>query len=633
MAMYVIEVIPLTVLPPNVPQVLSYYHESELEKGAVVEVLVNNRKTAAIVIGASILESRKIFLKKSGFELKKISGVLSERPQVSDFQFKIALWLANQYIAPLGLSLKTVLPSFFGKKRYQTPAVTVREKTPAQKPQWVICRAKDSYANIAQAIMKAGDGQMLIIVPEMSVLPYLYNNIAGAEMVSSQTTNKDLYRIWHGISNSSIKIVIGTRQALFLPFTDLRHLIVVDPLHEFYKSDLSPKYRTPELAEMVAQFYGAHYTAISNILGVQAFDRAGNGRIDVRDLISPHAVTVDVVDMVAEMKQHYVGVFSSVLKERIIEAVRNGKKILIVSARRGYSGFLLCERCGFSFKCPNCDIPMRIHRSVDLVLLCHRCNTTLPYPSFCPNCHSSSIKSTGPAGSQKLFEEIQRMIEYGQIPNVPTVILDTDVTQNETEEQEILDTVKNKSPVILIATQKIFSHVYDHSFDLIVIPQLDALASGSDFSAGEYLWYQLEKLMDLDPEIISVQTLSNNNTVPAVIGHRYEPLYRGELEARSLFRYPPFSRIVKLTFTHRMPNKAVAESRTLVEKLKRAAVHFQYEDRIIVSETSRAFIQKEKGVYTATVLVKVLPGVASLRELLRFVPSSWLIDVDPRNTV
>src|SRR5579872_6388180 len=116
--MYVIEVIPLTILPPNVPQILSYYHDVELVRGAVVEVSLNNRKVIAIVIGSNILESQKILLKKSGFELKKISKVVSAQPQVSEYQFKTALWLADRYIASLGLCLKTVLPPFFGKKKY-----------------------------------------------------------------------------------------------------------------------------------------------------------------------------------------------------------------------------------------------------------------------------------------------------------------------------------------------------------------------------------------------------------------------------------------------------------------------------------------------------------------------------------
>ena len=116
--MYIIEVIPLTVLPPNVPQILSYFHDGNLPKGAIVKIPLHNRTVVAAVIDSQDLNERKLLLKKSVFQLKKISSVISATPQISDYQFKIALWLADTYVAPLGLAMKAVLPAFFGTKKY-----------------------------------------------------------------------------------------------------------------------------------------------------------------------------------------------------------------------------------------------------------------------------------------------------------------------------------------------------------------------------------------------------------------------------------------------------------------------------------------------------------------------------------
>src|SRR4029077_4834560 len=180
------------------------------------------------------------------------------------------------------------------------------------------------------------------------------------------------------------------------------------------------------------------------------------------------------------------------------------------------TGVLLCQRCGFSFKCPNCDLPMRVHQSVNLMLVCHHCNHTEPYPRACPNCHSGDIKQTGPAGGQKIFEELQRMMEYGQLERVSTLLLDADVTQNETEETEVIDVIKKPGPGILIATQKVFSYSYDLKFDTIIIPQLDALAVGSDYQTTERLWYQLEKLADFEPAHVVVQIFHQKELVPSL---------------------------------------------------------------------------------------------------------------------
>jgi len=107
--MYVIEVIPLTNLPQNVPQLLSYFFDADLARGALVEITIGRRKVKAVVISSTPIEKAKSILKKSEFQLKKLSKVISPGPKVSDLQFKIALWISRTYYAPLGLTLKTVL--------------------------------------------------------------------------------------------------------------------------------------------------------------------------------------------------------------------------------------------------------------------------------------------------------------------------------------------------------------------------------------------------------------------------------------------------------------------------------------------------------------------------------------------
>src|SRR5437870_2230441 len=107
--MYIIEVIPIAALPSIAPQLLSYFFDRPLQKGAIVEVMIGNRIINGAVVNSTSLESEKINLKSSGFQLKKITNVVSEEPRVSDIQFKIALWLSRHYYAPLALCLKTVL--------------------------------------------------------------------------------------------------------------------------------------------------------------------------------------------------------------------------------------------------------------------------------------------------------------------------------------------------------------------------------------------------------------------------------------------------------------------------------------------------------------------------------------------
>ncbi|OGM97804.1 MAG: hypothetical protein A2735_01445 [Candidatus Yanofskybacteria bacterium RIFCSPHIGHO2_01_FULL_41_21] len=655
--MYILEVLPLSTLPPQIPQILSYYHDSNLPKGAVIEVSLNNRSVQATVIDSYNLDEQKILVKKSLFQLKKISRVLSGEPVIAEWQFKIALWLANHYVAPLGLCMKAVLPPFFLKARYPTEPVNlfINPQLPSS-PSWIITRAQDSAQQIKSILKNKKSGltaladQILIIVPDSSYIPYFLSEFADKKpsILTSATNNKDYHKIWGGIISQEIKMVIGTRQALFLPFTNLKHIIVIDPLHEFYKSDMSPKYWTPELAEMIAENHGAQFIVLSPLLGVSAYQKSLESKIKINDTMKPWPAKITVIDLTAEFKQGYiVGALTPDARDVMRKTLAQGGKVLIVSARRGYSGILLCQHCGFSFKCPLCDLPMRVHQELTLSLLCHHCDHTQPYPYSCPNCHSSQIKATGPAGGQKIYEELQKMIAFGQLNKTQILLLDTDTTQNQTEEDEIINETKKQGPHILIATQKIFSYGYDLKFDAIIIPQLDALIVGSDFQTTERLWYHLEKLSDFEPQQIVAQTFNQIDLLPNLASHNHKPLYELELSARKAFWYPPFCRIVKLTYTHTDHRKVIASARATVEKLKMAVIHIQARDkihpiksgeagakqfdRVKITDTSRLFLKKERGRFTYTIIIKIANDFTP-RDLLRYVPTQWLIDLDPRIT-
>ena len=175
--MYILEVIPLTILPPQVPQLLSYFFNKELPKGAVIEVLIGNRKVMAVVISSESAENQKMRLKKSDFQVKKISTILSEFPLVSDTQLKMALWLSQNYFAPLGLCLKTVLPSFFLKN--QEPRINNKEESNLKPiiPSLFLSRAKNIIKNITPEIKKTlrDKKQILLVAPEISIAKYFYD--------------------------------------------------------------------------------------------------------------------------------------------------------------------------------------------------------------------------------------------------------------------------------------------------------------------------------------------------------------------------------------------------------------------------------------------------------------------------
>jgi len=646
--MFIIEVIPLTILPSNVPQILSYFFYSKLQKGVIVEISFNNRRIRAVVIASAPLENQKILLKKTGFQLKKISRVINETPQISDSLFKIALWISRYYYAPLGYCLKTILPSFLLKRGYEINLdKEINSEIVAQKPLLLLSDAKETLDNILPFIKKSIKeiGQVVLIIPDTSTLEYFYENLSvnyEVVKVHSGLSNKNLYESWKKIKSGQAEIILGTRQTLFMPFKNLKLLIVDDILHEFYKSDMTPKYNTPNLAKTIADLHGAKTIFISPITGVENYYYIKNKKYDLLDKTGKRK-PLKIINMISEIKSGNFSIFSQEFKDQILQTINlsnQNKKILIFSPRRGHSGILVCQNCGYSIKCKDCGTAFHVHKTTDLVLICHHCSRSLKIPQNCPNCNSFQLKTVGPAGTQKIYDELQRIMMINNF-KIPILILDTDVIKNETEEKEILDEMKSPRTSILIATQMIFSHRYDIKFDLIGVLNTDSLVNIPDFRTEERLFYQTEKLLDFLPanrhgqsKNMTLQTYNPENlTILTASDGDYKDFYEKELGIRRIFFYPPYSKLIKLTFKHKYQDKASYEARILSQKLKTVLNQLGLNPKIKLIDSYPSFIEKEKGLFAYNIILKILPEFENIRDILKYVPSNWSIDVDPRSII
>ncbi|MBI2062467.1 MAG: primosomal protein N' [Candidatus Yanofskybacteria bacterium] len=664
--MFIVEVIPLTILPSNAPQILSYFFNRKLEKGAIVEIPLNNRKIQAVVTASSPLEDQKILLKKTGFQLKKISNVISETPQISNGQFKIALWLSKHYYAPLGYCLKTVLPPFFLKRGYETKIENLKLKIENlyHKPLFLLSNAKETLINLLPFIKKAVEsrGQVALIVPDTSTIAYFYSALEknyDVAKISHAISNRNLNQTWKKIHTGQTSIILGTRQTLFMPFKNLKLVIVDDVLHEFYKSDMTPKYNTPDLAKTIADLHGAKTIFVSPVTGVENYYYIKNKDYDLLDKIRPRE-PLKIINMVEEIKNGNFSLFSREFRDRLLSAInpidRNpapslsadrhsekrrawggaGKKILIFSPRRGHSGVLVCQNCGYAVKCKECGTAFRIHKTTDLVLVCHHCSRTLKMPKNCPNCNDLKLKTQGPAGTQKIYDEVQKLIAINGADKIPIQILDADVIKNETEEEDIIKEVQTSRTSMLIATQMVFSHRYNMKFDLIGVLNADSLISSPDFRIEERLFYQIEKLLDFlpaqtgQPKNIFIQTYNpENRAILTASEGNYKNFYDKELETRKIFSYPPHSRLIKLTFKHKYKDKASYEARTLSSKLKMAVSQLGFSQKVKLIDSHPSFIEKERGLFVYNIVLKILPELENIREILKYIPSNWSIDVDP----
>lgn len=627
--MYILEVIPLTILPPQVPQLLSYFFNKLLLKGAVVEVLLNNRRITAIVVSCELVENQKITLKKSRFQLKKISNVLSENSLVSENQFKIALWLSKNYFSPLGLCLKTVLPVFFQKNK---PVVKNVETIPAkpEKPVLLLSRSKQTIKHIEPKIKKTlkNKRQILIVVPEISIAKYFYEYFSSryeTSLVHGKIPKKQYFKSWENISSGETEIIIGTRQSLFCHFYNLGLIIMEDPSNEAYKSDMSPKYNTRDLAEKIAEINSSHILFVSQISDVKDFYAIKTEFLKLNDKTTSLRPAIKIENMLPEIIRGNHSVFSQELRNNIDKYFNEKKKILIFSTRKGYSTSLLCENCRFFFNCPKCSTPFRIYTSPEQLLICNKCSTTQKIPDHCPNCKSYKLKAAGFAGSEKIKDELSAIF-----PGKEIFVFDTHVIKNIKQEEELASKMENTESFICIATQAIFGQRFNLEFDLVGVPNLDSLITVPDFKAEESLFLQVEKLIDFNPQKIIIQTLHTKNQIlDTILSGNYTKLYDDELKVRKLFWYPPFARLIKLSFSFLDKNKVGYEARILSEKLKMVILQMKFEESAKLMDPSPAFIEKQRGLYIYNIILKIEPSF-KISDILKFVPSNWMVDVDPK---
>lgn len=643
--MYIVEVIPLTLLPPSVPQILSYFFDEELSKGAIVEISLNKRKIRAVVISSSSLEKEKLALKKVDFQIKKIVRVLYEKPQVSDYQLKLAVWLAKHYYAPLGYTLKTILPSFAFKKKYPVTAKSEFINTETRRvvnPQFLVYKTKGLVIHLEPAIKKTIDDskQVLIVVSEKASVNYFseyFSKKYKVYVVSSDSSNEKLYDAWQKTRSGETDIVIGTRQALTLIFKDLGLLIVDDPLHEFYKSDMVPRYNAVALAHKVAELNNAQLVLTSVITGVENYYKAKNGAYVLREIEPRPKFDSEIIDMAQEIKDANWSPIGKKLNEELLAYLKSNKKVLIFSPRRGYAGILICGNCGSAVKCPQCEVAMRTHRAVEMILVCHHCGISKPMPRNCSICGNHNLKAVGPPGTQKIYDEIRARLAAADI-KVPVLALDTDIAKNETEEDEIVSEISKPGGSVLIATQMVFSHRFYLNFDLIAVVNADALTNIPDYKSGENLFYQIEKLVNFlpaqagEPSKVLIQTYNpENELIEKAVKGDYEEFYEKELRLREALNYPPFFKLIKLTFRHNVKEKASYAARVTTEKLKMATARAKLGEEIKIIEAVPAYIEREKGLYIYNIFLKVKEGYQDTNELLKYAGPGWVIDVEPRS--
>ena len=431
------------------------------------------------------------------------------------------------------------------------------------------------YISLVKYILKQGKNAV-ILVPEISLTMQTIKRFVDEfdediAVIHSNLTKREKYEQWVKIKNKVSRIVIGARSALFSPLGDIG-IIIIDECHDdAYRSEMSPKYDTIEVADFIAQKYDAHLILASATPSISQFYKAKEGIYDIFSLKKrandKPLPKVEIVNMLEDMKGGNKLELSSKLQLEMKRQLAKGSQVILFLNKRGYSNQLTCDNCGYVPKCENCDISLTYHKTTN-TYKCHYCNyETIAYRT-CPNCHDGNFIYMG-SGTQKIESQVNTLF-----PTAVVFRMDRDTTMQKGENEKILTDFRNTPRSVLIGTQMIGKGHDFPNVSLVGIINADQGIYAPDYKALERSFNILEQVGGRagrgDEEgLVIIQTFSNDNSLLYYLKmHSYKDFFEDEIEKRKIFKYEPFGNIIRLIISSTDDEQAQGTSYKIRDAIK-----------------------------------------------------------------
>ena len=432
------------------------------------------------------------------------------------------------------------------------------------------------YTHLIEERLSRGE-DVLFLVPEISLTTQLVERMRGlfGESVtvyhSKLTPNQRTKLYTDMLSSESGNFVIGARSALFLPYKKLG-LVVVDEEHDssYKQTEPNPRYNGRDAAIMLAALHDAKCVLGSATPSLESFANYLSGKYAYARLTEryggvemPDIVISDTVRNVKrnERKLH----FNKELLDGIAERLESNEQVILFQNRRGYSPYMECPSCGWSARCPHCNVTLSAHQQKGR-MVCHYCGYNEPIQRYCPNCKTGELRPMG-FGTERVEEAVAELF-----PEARVLRLDGDTATSSAAYNRIIGAFARHEADILVGTQIVSKGLDFADVTLIGILNGDNLLASPDFRAEERAWQMIMQVAgrsgrrDKRGEVI-IQTAEPTHPIYATIGD-YDGVATKLLAERKQFGYPPFVRIVKIAMRSANQKLLVDSSLRLGEQLR-----------------------------------------------------------------
>ncbi len=485
----------------------------------------------------------------------------------------------------------------------------------------------------------------ICLVPEISLTPQMLNRFIGRfgkekiAVLHSKLSIGERHDEWERIKKGEAKIVIGARSAIFAPCSNLG-IIIIDEEHDnSYKSESNPRYSAKEVAVQIAKKQNIPLILGSATPDIRTFYDAQNKEITTLKLTkranNSNLPEVQIVDLKMELATGNRSMISNLLYSEMEKNLKEKRQTILFLNRRGYSTFIMCRDCGYTLKCPNCNISLTYHITQN-ILKCHYCGHTERPVSTCPECKSTKIRYFG-TGTQKLEQEINKLF-----PSASTIRMDVDTITKKNSHEEILKKFKDENIDVLIGTQMVVKGHHFPKVTLVGVIAADSSLNQDDYRANERTFQILTQVAGRAgreelPGKVVIQTYNPDSfPIECSKSQNYDLFYDTEIKLRKQLKYPPFCDIILIGFLGENQKEIQDVSLYMFNMLKKSLEKYQ----INVFQPMPAPIDKiqnkirwriiAKGVVNEDVTIilnKCLQNVYGMN--LRYTKVS--VDVNPNN--
>ncbi len=454
--------------------------------------------------------------------------------------------------------------------------------------------------------------QVLYLLPEIALTAQIIRRLqkhfgGNITIYHSKFNNQERIELWNKIRTGEIKIVLGARSSLFLPFKDLG-LVIVDEEHDpsYKQQDPAPRYNARDAAIFYGSLFKAkivlgsatpsletYYNAKQNKYGlVELNERFGGIKLPEIEIIN----TTQVVQKGKVM-------ISPQLKEAIQKAVEADRQVILFQNRRGYNPYLICGTCGYLPQCVHCDVSLTLHKYSNK-LHCHYCGSTYPKLVTCPACGTNKWLEKN-FGTEKIEEQLEN-----DFANFKIARMDVDSVRGKTAHDNLIHLFEQQRLDILVGTQMVVKGLDFEKVSLVGVLDADGLLSFADFRANERAFQLMEQVSGRagrkhEQGKVMIQAINVKHPILLLVQqHDYEKFYRFEIEKRKEFFYPPFSRMVMVTLKHRDKETVEAAANKLAQLLSQDLKDF-------ITGPAAPVVGRLRNMYLMELMIK-LPKEAGM---------------------